>query len=500
VEEVMIAFARKTAKQLWLSRIRSADRRRRRELGMEETDLAPSLWDATVNDQGHLVLGGMDATHLADEFGTPLHVVDKGRLRKNYVDFRESFRRHYPYVEIGYSYKTNPLPGVLRSLHEFGASAEVISHFELWLALKLGVPPERVIFNGPAKTTPGLSLAVSRGVGLINIDNLGEIDTIQRLASDSGRIQKIGVRVITSVGWSSQFGLSIREGAARKAFEAARHCQNIEPCGLHIHLGTGIKDLRTYVQAIREVLDFSNELRDKLRVEIRFFDFGGGFGVPTVRPFSLADSRLMANGYSPLAMDLDTSSRLGNYGSAIAELFLRYRPLRGHDDPVMILEPGRAITSSAQTLLLQVLAIKPTTRGRFNVILDGGKNIAMPPGYEYHEILPASKMLETRSANCDLFGPLCHPGDVLSIQKRMPRFEPGDVVAVMDAGAYFVPNQMNFSNPRPSVVMVHGGTAEVIRRRECFEDIVRLDDTWGSLEQGTAVRDGQTIVDITRMP
>jgi diaminopimelate decarboxylase len=495
----MIALARKTAKQLWLSLTRRADERRRHELGMQDCDLAPELWDASVNDKGHLVLGGLDAVDLADELGTPLHVVDKGRLRQNYIDFRESFRRHYPHVEIGYSYKTNPLPGVLRSLHDFGASAEVISHFELWLALELGVPPERVIFNGPAKTTPGLSLAVSRGVGLINIDNLNEIDTIQHLASDFGRIQKIGVRVITSVGWSSQFGLSIRHGAARKAFEVALQCGNIEPCGLHIHLGTGIKDLRTYVQAVREVLDFANELRDQLKIEIRFFDFGGGFGVPTVRPFSLADSRLMANGYSPLVMDIATSSRLGNYGSSIAELFLKYRPLRGHDDPLLIFEPGRAVTSSAQTLLLRVLAIKPTTSGRSNVILDGGKNVAMPTGYEYHEILPASKMLETRSASCDLFGPLCHPGDVLCIQKRMPRFEPGDVVAVMDAGAYFVPNQMNFSNPRPSAVMIHEGSAEVIRRRECFEDIVRLDDITSSPEDGS-VSDGRTIVDIARVP
>jgi diaminopimelate decarboxylase len=104
----------------------------------------------------------------------------------------------------------------------------------------------------------------------------------------------------------------------------------------------------------------------------------------------------------------------------------------------------------------------------------------MPPGYEYHEILPASKMRDPRTRTSDLFGPLCHPGDVLGIDKLMPKLSPGDVVAVMDAGAYFVPNQMNFSNPRCSAVAVREGNAEVLRSRESFEDIVRLDNVAGN--------------------
>ena len=206
----MIAQARTAAKQVWLWHARRTDRRRRSQLGMEEHNLPPEMWDATVDSAGHLVIGGCDVTEVADRYGTPLYLVDKGRLEKNYTTFLESFRRHYSKVEVDYSYKTNPLPGVLSTLHEFGAGAEVISPFELWLALKLGVPPARVTFNGPAKTVEGLRTAVNSGIRMINLDSFYEIEHIDRFAGDAGRTQRVGVRVTTSVGWSSQFGLPIR--------------------------------------------------------------------------------------------------------------------------------------------------------------------------------------------------------------------------------------------------------------------------------------------------
>ena len=472
----MLELAKRTIKRVWLRQVVRADARERRRLAMVDRDLPPELWGATVGADGHLALGGCDAVELAERFGTPLFVVDRGRLRRDYTEFLESFSRHYPRVEIGYSYKTNPLPGVLRMLHELGAGAEVISHFELWLALRLGVPPDQVIFNGPAKTEEALALAVSRGIRLINVDNLSEIDAIARLAGEAGRRQPVGVRVVTSVGWSSQFGLGLRDGAAREAFDRARKSPHLEPCAIHIHLGTGIRDTGVYLQAIREVLEFAGAIRGELGVDIRFFDFGGGFGVPTVRPLSEMDSRLMANGLAPLVTDPAAAPRLSTYGERIAELFRRFHPAGTGEDPLMILEPGRAITSRAQSLLLRVIATKPAPGGGQNVILDGGKNVAMPPGFEYHEVLPASKMRESREASCNLFGPLCHPGDVLCVRKLMPRLEPGDVLAVMDAGAYFVPNLMNFSNPRAGAVAAEDGRAEWIRRHESFEDVVGRDD------------------------
>ena len=198
----------------------------------------------------------------------------------------------------GFSYKTNPLPGAIRALHRFGASAEVISHFELWLALQLGVPPGRIILNGPAKTLPALDLAVRHGVKLINIDGFAEIEQIDRRAGQHGRKQPVGVRIVTSVGWASQFGFRLagrcRDGGVPEESSRAAH---LDPCALHIHLGTGIRDTQIYFQAIREALQLAARLRAELGVAIRHLDLGGGFGVPTVRPLSPLDAKFLANGF-----------------------------------------------------------------------------------------------------------------------------------------------------------------------------------------------------------
>lgn len=471
----MIQFVKQQLKTAWLAYMTGADRRRRAALGLEDGHLPPECWRASVNEQGHLVLGGADTVALARQFGTPLYVVDAEALRDTYESFVGAFRAHYPLVEVDYSYKTNPLPGVLEALHAAGAGAEVISPFELWLALSLGVDPGRITFNGPAKTTDGLETAVSRGIRLINVDNLDEVDTLQELAARHDRVQRVGVRVTTSVGWSSQFGLSIRSGAARAAFERAHAAANLDACSLHIHLGTGIKDPQMYGQAVREVLQFAASLRDDLGARFRYFDFGGGFGVPTVRNYTASDQRLVANGRPAMIVDTSEAPRIESYARLIGELLGECWPVAEADRPTILFEPGRAITSSAQSLLLSVLAVKPADAGHHNIILDGGLNVAQPTCFEIHEALPASRMNAPRTIDANLCGPLCHPSDVLGWQRRMPQFAAGDVVAIMDAGAYFIPNQMHFSNPKAAGVMVENGEPRLIRGRESFAEVVRFD-------------------------
>jgi diaminopimelate decarboxylase len=280
------------------------------------------------------------------------------------------------------------------------------------------------------------------------------------------------VRVVASVGWSGQFGLRIRGGEAFAAFERMIACRHLDPCGLHIHLGTGIRESGVYLAAIREMLEFADELRGRLGVAIRVFDFGGGFGVPTVRPFTGDDVRLMLAGDPPGAIDTRSMIRLDWLSRQIGALLDAHG---GRENADVLFEPGRSITSTAQTLLLRVIATKPAASGGRTAILDGGKNVAMPLEWEYHEIFPASNMRGTPRVPHGLFGPLCHPGDVIRRRKDMPVLAAGDVVALMDAGAYFVPNQMNFSFPRCGAILVQDGAATVIREHESLADIVRRD-------------------------
>jgi len=291
-----------------LSVLRAFDSYGRNHSGTSRMWPDPNVWDMTPNKEGHLAIDEIDLVDLADSYKTPLHVVNTSRLKKNYFNFLDCFTRHYSRIEIGYSYKTNPLPAVISKLHEFGASAEVISHFELWLALRLGVPPEKIIYNGPGKSVESLDIAVKKGIKIINIDSMGEIDTLDTIAEKYGIIQPVGIRVVTSVGWSGQFGLSISSGAAWQAVDKIKQKPHLKLVGLHFHLGTGIKDVTIYLQAIVDVLEFDQKLRRKAGINVKFLDFGGGFGIPSVAPYTSLDHRLMSAGFPPWLPDFASPS------------------------------------------------------------------------------------------------------------------------------------------------------------------------------------------------
>src|SRR5687768_8177805 len=191
---MIIDRLRRTAKLGVLRVLHLMDESHSRTLYGGQRTIPLDNWSVSSNGDGHLMIGGCDVVDLAQQFGTPLHVVHEESLVRTFQAFRDAFLRYLPRVEVGYSYKTNPLPAVLATLHKAGASAEVISHFELWLALKLGMPGERIIFNGPAKTPDALALAVSQRVKLINVDNSDEIPTIHKLAEGAGIRQRVGVR------------------------------------------------------------------------------------------------------------------------------------------------------------------------------------------------------------------------------------------------------------------------------------------------------------------
>jgi diaminopimelate decarboxylase len=466
----MLQAAKNSIKRLVINGLRRQDAARRANLPFG--GLPPPMWGYEVDGAGCLCVQGLTAASLASEFGTPLYVVNLPWLRKTHDEFLNPFRMHLPRAQLATSYKTNPLPAVLSALHACGTYAEVISEFELWLAGRLGLTGERIIVNGPGKTRSMLARAVAVGAKVINIDGPGEVDLISAEARRLGRKQAVGVRVVTSVGWSSQFGMSIANGDAMRAFIRISEDPSLLPIGVHLHLGTGLKSIATYVQAIREVLDFGALLRDRLGIELSIYDLGGGFAVPTVRSNDDWDRRMVALGYPVREALPDDCPTPSEYAARIAPLFAQ--SLQGRASPEVVLEPGRAITSGAQSLLLSVIAVKPSTAAR-RLILDGGKNITLPLEWEAHKIFPTSRLMAAFDTRTDLYGPLCHPADILARHLMLPRLDPADVVAIMDAGAYFVPNQMNFSNPRPAVVTVESARARLVRGRESFDDIVRLD-------------------------
>lgn len=472
----MRAFLNRSAARIKhrLHRRRQSARSRLRHGRLHE-----SYWSLTTDDRGHLCADGLSLVEVAKRFGTPLHVVNEAVLEKDYRQFLTPFRSRYQQVHLATSYKTNPLPAVLQALHGYGTWAEVISDYELWLALRLGVEPERIIFNGPGKTRAGLETAVERSIRLINVDGLEEIKELEAIAAESppsnGAV-RVGVRLTTSVGWQSQFGLSISDGLAQRAFRMLKDSDELEPAAVHLHLGTGISELSAYRQAIEEVLRFSLSLKQRMGIQIETYDLGGGFGVPTVRFKDRWDRHGTNCGYPSRTAIPEDAPSPEDYASLIVGLFDELAPRSQDGRPTIVLEPGRAITSRSQVLLLSVLRPKQTAADNPMAIMDGGKNVAIPLGYESHVLLPASRMDERPRHTYDLYGPLCHPHDIIGKNLRMPRLERGDPIAVMDAGAYFIPNQMNFSHPRPAVIMLEDGSPASVRTREEFDDLVRHDE------------------------
>jgi diaminopimelate decarboxylase len=462
----------------------------------EIPDLLPkSLWGISANDDNHMVIQGCDCVELARQYQTPLFVVDRPRLEENFWQFVTSFRSHYPRVEVGYSYKTNPLPGALNVLHNLGAWAEVVSPNELALALNLKVPARKIIYNGPGKSDEGLELAVASNIRMINIDGFSEIERLARLAEKYGHVQPVGIRVITSVGWVKKFGFSIKTGAAFKAFELLKQQPYLKPCGLHFHLSTGVNDVNTYLTAINSALQFTDQLKKKLDIQISFFDFGGGFDpVPTVHHYSPKDLHLANFAFPVQEPRMRKVTELETYGREIGQLVREHYHGRDDELPTLVFEPGRAITSSAQFLLLRVLDIKASENGVKDVILDGGRNVASPTVWECHPVFNASRINAPDNHYYTLYGPLCTPYDPAFQIKRLPQLAPDDILALMDTGAYFISMLSNFcSFPKPAAVMIEDGQHELIRRRETFSDLFGRD--LAIRKQPSSARDLLSMID-----
>ena len=395
----MIEAFKTAVKRGVITYLRKRDAARRAVLPGDFNGLPPALWGWEATAAGRLRVEGVDAVDLAERFGTPLHVINSPWLRKTHDDFLKPFHGVQPHVRLATSYKTNPLPAVLAALHELGTYAEVISEFELWLAARLGLGGERIVVNGPGKTRGMIARAVGLGVRVINIDGPGEIDTIATEAQSVGKPQPVERsrhhidRLVVTVRDPDP---SARRSRPSSGF-GGKPVAGLIPSGVHLHIGTGLKSVTSYLQAIREVLEFASALASRLGIELTTFDLGGGFGVPTVRGTDDWDDRMVAMGFPAREAFPPDCPSPADYAPKLAALFAALLPNRGTQAEI-ILEPGRAITSAAQTLLLSCVARKDSAAGR-KLILDGGKNITMPLG-RTHDDLDVVVAEDRRSSRC----------------------------------------------------------------------------------------------------
>ncbi len=401
-----------------------------------------------------LAISGVDLEGLAARFGTPLYVYSGDDLRARAAMFAREFAAVTH--RVCYAVKANSSLALLKLLGEVGCGFDIVSGGELERVRRAA--PEalsRVVFSGVGKQAWEMDAALASGILLFNVESEAELDLLSRRACNAGRVARFALRVNPDVAVEThpyistglrehKFGLPIER--AREIYARAARLSGLEPAGVSVHIGSQIRAVEPFGDALRRV----RALVEALRADghhIRYVDAGGGFGIE----------------YGQASFD--PGARVGEYAQAV----------RGVMDGLgveLLLEPGRFLIAQAGVLLTRVLVTKANGSKRF-VVTDAGMNDLIRPALygAHHEVLPL-RQGGGGPQIADLVGPVCESGDFFA-RDRAVSAEVGDLLAVLDAGAYGMSLSSNYnSRPRPAEVLVEAGTARLIRRRETMDDLL----------------------------
>ena len=388
---------------------------------------------------------------MARKFGTPLYVYSYATLIDHFIKLRDALRPVNPL--ICYSVKANSNLAILRSLVRQGAGLDIVSGGELYRALKAGCPADKIVYASVGKTDKEITTAISKGILFFNAESLPELENIDRIARKLNKITRVAIRInpdveakthkfITTGKITNKFGIDL-DSAYRILLLRAKF-ENLDICGLHIHIGSQITESAPFVAAIKKVTDFIKRLESK-GITLEYLNIGGGMGI---------------------IYDNETPQTALIYASKII-------PLLEKTGLKIIMEPGRFIVGNAGILVSKVLYIKNTPKKKF-IIVDGGMNDLIRPALygAYHNVVPLRKISQTEKA--DVVGPICESGDFLAKERLIAKVKEGDYLAVMSAGAYGFSMSSNYnSRLRAEEVMVVKDKVFVIRKRETYADLVR---------------------------
>lgn len=422
-----------------------------------------------VNGAGHLEIGGCDAVELVRQFGTPLYVMDEALLRANCRAYVDAFAKHYPDAEVIYASKVFSTMAMCRLVDEENMGLDVVSGGELYTALASNFPAGRIYFHGNNKSPDELEMALDARVGRFVVDNFHEMELLNELARQRKVKAKILIRVSPGIDAhthhyiktgmiDSKFGLAIANGQALMGVEKALGQKNLELKGIHCHIGSQIFDLNSYGEAARTMMAFVKEIKAKTGFTCEELNLGGGLGI------------YYTEGDTPQPVGDLVALMTGAVREAAAEYGL---PL-----PRIIVEPGRSIVGEAGVTLYTVGSVKDIPGIRKYVAVDGGMTDNPRPAlYQAkYEAALANKMNLPAEETVSIAGKCCESGDMLIWDIELPPAVSGDILAVSSTGAYNYSMASNYNrNRRPAVVFAGGGKAELVVKRESYEDIVRND-------------------------
>jgi diaminopimelate decarboxylase len=393
---------------------------------------------------------------LARRFGTPLYVYSAGHITQRLTLFQRAFGS-LPHL-VCYAVKANSNLAVLQLLARRGAGFDVVSGGELERVLTADrAAAERIVFSGIGKTAPEMDLALRSGILLFNVESEGELELLSERAARLRKRAQVALRVnpdvfaethpyISTGMREHKFGIDIRR--ARAVYRKAG--KYLLPCGVSVHIGSQIRSAEPFGAAAQRVAKLIADLR-RDEHPIRFMDVGGGLGIEyhSDRPF-------------------DAEEKVRQYAAALIPI------VESTGGLTLLLEPGRFLVAQAGALLARVLYVKKNGEKTF-VITDAAMNDLIRPAlYQaFHEIIPVAPRRSRRKTPTDVVGPVCETGDFFARDRELPPLKPGDLMAILDAGAYGMSLASNYnSRPRPAEVLVEGKRARLIRRRETIEDML----------------------------
>ncbi len=409
------------------------------------------------NRDGKLFFDGIAAETLAETYDTPLYLISEARVRDNYRSIKTALEKAYPKIEIHYAAKANTNTSVLKILESEGSALDAVSPGEVKTALLMGFTPNRILFTGTSVRNDELKTLLDSGVD-INLDAVTQLDRLLSIKVPGTVSFRLNPAIgaghhshVVTAGKDSKFG--IWENDAPAAYAKAK-AAGVKKFGIHMHIGAGILDPKPFALALDKLLSIAAKVRKEAGIEFDFIDMGGGLGVP----------------YKPQEKELD----LKLFADTVIEPFKKNLARYGLGQPALYLELGRYLICDACVLLTRVNTIKVTPYRKFAGVDAGFNTLIRPILYDsYHHILTAEKLNNPYAGIYDITGPICESGDLLAKERPMPILEEGDLLAVLNAGAYgFSMSSPYNSRPRAAEVLVNEGKTAIIRERETLEDIL----------------------------
>ena len=423
-----------------------------------------------VNEKGHLTIGGCDTVELAKKYGTPLYVLDENVIRSTCKAYVDSFKRHYDGKGLAlYASKALSCKALCEIAKEENMGLDVVSGGELYTALKAGFPVENIHFHGNNKTYDEICFAVDSNIGKIVVDNLTELETLDKICGEKGKVQKISMRIKPGVDAhthnfirtgqiDSKFGFALETGEAMNAVKEAIELKNVELCELHCHIGSQIFDIDPFVTAAEIMMDFIGAIQKETGHVITELNLGGGFGIKYT--------------------DNDNPTAYDNYMNSVSKAV--HAKAEQYDLPVpfVYIEPGRSIVGEAGITLYTVGAVKTIPDVRTYVSIDGGMcdNIRYALYQSEYTVVTANKADKEADTVVTIAGKCCESGDLIQENTKIAKAEPGDTIAVLSTGAYNYSMASNYNRiPKPPIVLVNNGTDKLIVKRESYEDLIKND-------------------------